>query len=371
MNCFNCPGTAGTAAGNNLVYLNKIYFDESQRSCPILYTLTTTPETFTQQISFGQMSGNCGCGNGCGCCCGYFNGCSDFTLTETTTFTVTGSHINISAFALSDDTEFDAGDVTVDGFPVTELVLSSGQYVADLSGIMGDITNCPCQPEPVFCSCMPDDRCNLGEGHFFLAQVPGPWVLAATIILEGTASNGSRTCSFRLCLRTVPGDTEAGITIPGTDNFAMYGVNIPCQTAGITPTLVFDFDACASLLNPVLTVTGTGDTAAVTLTSTLVITPEINLKVTKPALFSLNATEVLQECDDVGQCDPCAQNCSCGSGCGCGQQNGGSGCGCGQQNGGSGCGCGQQNAAAQNTGCSSCNPFPSACQCCDTNGYTF
>ena len=62
MNCFHCPGTAGTAAGNNLVYLNKIYFDESQRSCPILYALTTTPETFTQQLTFGQPQNGCGCG---------------------------------------------------------------------------------------------------------------------------------------------------------------------------------------------------------------------------------------------------------------------------------------------------------------------
>ncbi len=363
----NCQGTPTIRPDSNLVYLNKIYFSDSQVSCPILYALTTTPETFTQQITFGQPQNSfsgCSCGCGCGC-----SGCCDFTLTETSTFTITDSRIVVTAFNLSADAQFVAEEVTIDGFPVTELQLVSGQYVADLSGIMEDITECPCTAGRIAsCHCMPDDRCNIpceNGGRFFLAQVPGPWVLGATIILEGTVSNGARTCTFRLCLRTIPGD-EGGITIPGTDNFAMYCVEIPCQTNGITPALVFDFSACASLLNPVLTVTGTGETAEVSLTTTLVISPEINLQVTKPALFQLNATEVDMECDNVGQCDWCNPNC----GPNCGSQNN-----CGQnsrdgQNCGPNCGCGQNQNAAQpaNTGCSSAS---TACQCCETNGYSF
>lgn len=346
----NCQGTPTVRSGSNLVYLNKIYFNDSQVSCPLLSTLTTTPETFTQQLTFGQPQNGCSGGSGCSCC----NACCDFTLTETSTFTITDSRIVVTAFSLSTDTEFAAGDVTIDGFPVTELQLVSGQYVADLSGIMDDITDCPCAANRITtCQCIPDNRCNTpceNGGHFFLAQVPGPWVLGAVIILEGTVNNGSRTCTFRLCLRTIPG-AEGGITIPGTDNFAMYCVEIPCQTNGITPTLVFDFNACASLLNPVLTVTGTGDATAVSLTSTLVLSPEINLQVTKPALFNLNATEVNMECDNVGQCDWCSQD------CGCNQEQT--------------CSCGQQNSCdSQNNGCIQ-RPQPAAYQCCETNGYSY
>ncbi|MBQ8563657.1 MAG: hypothetical protein IJ443_07190 [Firmicutes bacterium] len=380
----------------NLVYLNKVYFDESQRSCPILHSLTTTDETFTSQLTFGQSRSNCGCecgcGNGCGCGCGC--GCCDFTLNDNTTFRITDSRIVVTGFTLSEDSAFDAADVTVDGFPVTDLMLMNGQYIADLSGIMEDITDCPCSTVTDGCHCKPDDRCNVkcdNDGHFFLAQVPGPWVLGATIILEGTANNGSRTCTFRLCLRTIPGEEDPGIVIPGSDNFALYCVEIPCQTAGISPNLVFDFDACATLLNPVITADCDDDTCEVTLTATLVITPEINLKVTKPALFNLNATEVVQDCDNVGQCDLCDTEESC---CDLGtsqtsrSQSHSSGqsrsaeqnqtvgqsrstehCSCednSRSRNRSGCGC------QQGRSCSSCNNFTStACQCCDTNGYTF
>jgi len=129
----NCQGMPTIRPDSNLVYLNKIYFSDSQVSCPILYTLTTAPETFTQQLSFGQPQ------NSYGCC----NNCCDFTLTENSTFTITDSRIIVTAFSLSADTEFATGDVTIDGFPVTELQLVSGQYVADLSGIMEEITECP------------------------------------------------------------------------------------------------------------------------------------------------------------------------------------------------------------------------------------
>jgi hypothetical protein len=250
----------------------------------------------------------------------------------------------------------------VDGFPVTELVFMNGQFAADLSGIMEDITRCPCSVTSGTCHCTPDDRCNepcSNNGHFVLAQVPGPWALGAAIILEGTANNGSRTCSFRLCLRTIAGAEDPGIIIPGSDNFALRCVEIPCQTAGISPSLIFDFDACASLLNPVITPVCDEEGCTVALAATLVITPEINLKVTKPALFSLNATEVLQDCDNVGQCDLCDPEESC---CDLGtnqsvrhSEN--------QQNTRS-CGC------QQSRNCASCNSFTS-CQFCDTNGYSF
>ena len=351
MNCqCNSPGRNT----GNLVYLNKVYFDQTQESCPILYSLATTAETFTQQLSFGQMrtagSGcRCGCSNS-GCCgCGSCGGCCcDFTVTPGTTFRITDARVIVTGFNLSADAVFTSEDVTIDGFPVTELALVNGQYAADLSGIMSAITDCPCAPESSRCSCSSDSRCSMdcdNGGHFFLAQVPGPWAAGLSIILDGTASNGSRTCSFRLCLQTIPGEDE-GIVIPGSDNFAVYCVEIPCQTAGISPNLVFDFDACAALLNPVLTTVCTEDGCTVALAATLAVTPEINLKVTKPALFNLNATEISQACDNVGQCDECSPDEAC-----CCQNT--------------------SRTDRRTAGTEPVRSRTSACQCCDTNGYSF
>lgn len=390
MSC-NCNVNPSQAA--NLVYLNKIYYNNSETSCPILYSLTTSQEVFTQQLSVGaQERSSCGCGcgsnggSGCGCGCNGGSGCGcgcncgcsmtcsccDFELSANTVFTVTDSQIFINTFTLSSLADFGPSNVTIDGFPVSGLVPMNGQYVADLSGIMDDITRCACNSaRQNRCTCHPNDRCNTvcdNDGHFFLAQVPGPWVLGATIVLEGTVSSNNRTCNFRLCMKTPISSTSSQLVIPGSDNFALYCVDIPCQTAGIAPTLVFDFDACASLMNPELTVTCTGEECYVTLRSTLVLTPELRLQVTKPALFNLDAVEVATACDDIGQCDPCNPQERC---CNCQQAEETEavtqedhGCGC-MNNIRTGA------AATSRSTCSSCNNFTVACQCCDTNGYTF
>lgn len=383
MNC--CQSNSFADPTGNLVYLNKIYYDNRSTSCPILSTLTTTDDTFTQQLSIGPLNNSCGCGNtggscGCGCgnnacnpcnacvvCCNCGgNGSNDFVINESTVFNITNSYVTISSFELGTGATFEAGDVTIDGFPVTDLTEVSGQYVADISGIMDEITRCECTNNAPTCTCRPYDYCNVpcdNNGHFFLAEAPGPWTMFATIVLEGTVTNGARTNSFRLCMRTVQGTGATGITITGASNFAMYCVEIPCQTAGISPTLVFDFDACANLLSPALNVTCTGDVCTISLTGTLVVTPGMHLQVTKPALFSLNANEVPLPCDDIGQCDPCNPAESC---CQCQQS----------QSYQSSCGCDQMESAAparaSATTCTSCNNYTvAACQCCDTNGYTF
>ena len=349
--------------------------------------------------------------------------CCDFELTENSVFHITDSKIFINTFDLSPNAPFGPANVTIDGFPVSDLTLINGQYVADLSGIMDDITKCPCNDNAKRnrCTCHPKDHCNMkcdNDGHFFLAQVPGPWVLGATIVLEGTVSNGSHTCSFRLCMKTPVCSEGQQLYIPGSDNFALYCVEIPCQTGGIAPTLVFDFDACASLLNPELSVYCDCDSCHVTLQATLVLTPELHLQVTKPTLFNLNAAEVAMACDNVGQCDPCnpQEQCCCECEeedaedvCGCDDDHRHNhdddhhhdhdsdwGCGCGgtdntrdSRNDGCGCGCEERSESRSrqsdrnrnnNRGnrrnhddqsCHSCNNFTAACQYCGTNGYSF
>ena len=47
--------------GSNVVYLNKVFFDDTKTSCPILFNLTTLPEAFTRQITFSPLQDRCGC----------------------------------------------------------------------------------------------------------------------------------------------------------------------------------------------------------------------------------------------------------------------------------------------------------------------
>ncbi len=400
-------GRAGSGNVQNRVYLDKIFFDNEDLSCPIIASLTANAENFTQDLviggaaqqsgcgcgsgscggsgcgtggsSCGCGSGGCGSGNGCGCsgnCSGGCSGsgrgcrscntcsCCNFDINCSTKFTVTNSCVVINEIALPQTRPLPASAVTVDGFPVSALYLQNGRYVADLSGIMPDITKCPCTPiDRHLCSgCGTCSPCNItcdNDGHFFLAEAGGPWEVSLTIVLEGTVSNGKQNCNFKLTMKT-RNDVSGffPITVTGSSNFAMYCVEIPCQTNGIAPSLVFDFNACGVLLNPTLeveseTTEGCADAVSVVLTSNLVLTPGIHLQVVRPTLFALQADEVNTCCDDLGQCAgvescaACSQNCECPSG----QQNVGS---------------------SGHTGVTSViRRQPSACQCCDTNGYLF
>lgn len=346
----NCLQTSNIGRTENLVFLNKVFYDNTGASCPVIYPLTTDTTNFTQQLIIGSgRSDNCGCGNGCSCGCS--NNC-DFDLCNAQ-FTVTNTCVTITSAVLSEAAEFTAEDITIDGFPVTSLELRNGRYFADLSSVMTEITRCPQTPvDRRICgsSCTCDD-CNAqcdNDGHFFLAEVPGPWELLFTITIDGYVSNGRCSRDFRLCLKTRSDTTgQFPITVNANNNFALQCVDIPCQSQGIAPSLRFNFEACGMVLNPVLTIapaeTPTNGCPAPTeliLTASLVITPKINLQVVRPSLFALNASEVATCCDNLGQCDDCAPD----TGCTCRETD---------------------------FGCESQISDVFACQCTNTNGFRF
>ena len=340
------PAMAGTV--ENKVFLNKIFYESREDSCPLIFDLQADEANFTQRLNLckanpcghGEGHGcNCNCNGNCGCgrwgdlCCDSVNCDSKFT--------VTNSCVTVNSFGLSEDSEFTAEDVTVDGFAVTSLEYADGRYAADLSGIMTEITKCPYAPvDRHICGGQGTaDNCPVpcgNSGHFILVKTQGPWLAYVTIVLEGFVATNGRTANFNLTLKSKSG---VPLTFTGSDNFAVNCAEIPCQAQSISPYLVFDFDACAVLLNPEITVgdsaSGCPDSFNLTLTGNLVVTPNMFLQVIRPSLFALNATEVGVACDDVGQCDqwdsvPCAAN--------------------------------PPRAAVKNT---------AACQCCDTNGYRF
>ncbi len=326
MNCsqnnYSCTNQSG-----NLVYLTKVFFDGQENASPIMSPLTTTTTAFTQQLSIGSsvcnsccepccfpqprrgngcvntcQSSGCGCQSSCqssGCmydpccicniCCGSCNDCSNITVTAATTFDVTKAYVITHSFDLSEATLPDDLAVTVDGNAITGISESVGQYIGDISGIMPEITKCSCGP-----ACF--DTC---PGNFIMVSATGPWNLEATIVLEGTLYEGGSACQFRLCYSNADGTP---ISITGNSAFALCGVEIPCQINGISPSLQMDFDACASILNPALTAAANG---VITLTGSLVVTPQLRLRVTRPSLFNLDAREINLPCDDLGQCSSC------------------------------------------------------------------
>ncbi len=340
----------------NLVFLNKIFYDNNGDSCPTIVPLVTNTTNYTQQLIIGNNRCSGDCGGGCGCGCG--DSCCDFDLCNAQ-FTVTNSCITVTSTTLGASSPFSAANVTIDGFPVTELTLQNGRYIADLSGIMPDITRCACEPvdRHICDSCNTCSDCPApcdNDGHFFLAQVPGPWELLVSIVIEGFVSNGRRVADFKLCIKSRP---ETPIVVSGNNNFALNCVDIPCQSQGISPTLRFNFEACAVLLNPTLAIApangvtqqnGCPNPTQVVLTTNIVVTPGITLQVVRPSLFALDAKEVDVCCDNLGQCDECFidANGVCAS---------------------NGCGCESSNTSANACGCSQ----SIACQCTDTNGFRF
>ena len=192
----------------NLVFLSKVFFDNTASSCPVITPIVTNDRNFSQQLIIGDRERDCDCDCDCGC---RGNRDCDFNLCNAK-FTVTNSCVTVTSALQASNSTFSADDVTIDGFPVTDLDFQNGRYFADLSGIMADITRCPCTPR---CTHICDDRCDRNrdckkdcdchcdrDDHFFLAKVPGPWELLFTIVLEGFVSNGSCTRDFRLCIKT-------------------------------------------------------------------------------------------------------------------------------------------------------------------------
>ena len=175
-------------SNDNYVYLNKIFYNNSENSSPIMSALTTNATDFTQQIKIGSNV----CTNqqkSCDCCC------CDFPITADTTFNITNAYVLVRSFRLTTPDTLTSGDVTVEGLPVTALTPNGNQYLATITDIMGEITNCPCISP---CS-------NPCPGEFVMVTAAGPWDLVATIVVEGTSVNLKLSMDIE---KTITADNE-------------------------------------------------------------------------------------------------------------------------------------------------------------------
>ena len=71
-----CSANSAVGTVQNRVYLDKIFYDNAELSCPIIASLTANETNFTQELVIGGQAGRTSCGctnNGCtggiGCSC--------------------------------------------------------------------------------------------------------------------------------------------------------------------------------------------------------------------------------------------------------------------------------------------------------------
>ena len=160
---------------DNLVYLNKIFFNENENSSPIMIAIDSTELELAQQINIGGGCNN----NRCNCCC-------DFAITADTSFDITSSYVIVHSFQLADSTSITSSDITVEGITITSVNANGNLIIGDISGIMSQITKCACV-DPCTPNC---------PGNYVMITAGGPWVLNATIVVEGNISGSGTSCKF-------------------------------------------------------------------------------------------------------------------------------------------------------------------------------
>ena len=346
----------------SMVWLNQIFTNLQAPSCPLPGELTTSSETFTQQLSFYNPTdeSRSGCGGGCNCGCGC--DCdSSLEFSDDLNFVIDSTQVFVTNFALADPDTLPAANVTVNGIAVDELTVTGDRFSVTTDTLMPQITNCTCLEN------------GQSTKALLLIQGAGPWVAKLTIVVYGSVF-GCGTCKkFRLVMTTREG---VSIDIPGTSTFAVSQLCLPCAKGGISPVIQFTFLAKASLLNPVITTdTGSGP-CNVILTGALITEPSASIQVTRETLFTIDASAVSQPCDDMAKCTqapgtctcaadfPIPENPCCDDGCGVADTaEAGPGSGTGS---GGGCGC----SCEDDCGCDA-QPRQICCQFNGCNGCSF
>jgi len=272
----------------SMVYLNKVFSNIKIKSCPLMSSLTTDPESFDQQLTFFDAEENrgcgCGCGCNCGCDCGSFS-CSD--LDGELNFVIDSTEVIVSDFDLANPAGIQPCNVTVDGIPVDSLDFFNERYMAATNDLMAGIGDCACM-----------ERDLSTKGYFLIAGIGG-WRAKLTIVLRGSVFSCGGCKKFKLMMST---KNNVFVNIPGLTTFSVADLCLPCTTGGIAPVINFSFEAEANLLNPTITANPCGGTCQLAVTGCLVAEPIAEVQVTRQTLFTTNARTVNVPCDDIAKC---------------------------------------------------------------------
>ena len=320
----NLSNTDFRPSQDHLVYMDKVYSKSTGTACPIVFDLTTTPETYQTQLFLSPLHDNASynlCEEIFGCCdCGKGNdmnicnqlkanegyqGCNCYAecvVDESSVFNVLNSYVNVLSFQQTVPCDLAASQVTLNGIAVDSIECQGGLFEATLSQNLANILNRTCTEN------------NLPTKAFFLISDAGPWSYFAEFIIEGTVTTSGKTCCFRAIFTPTVGAEPTPIPTT-TSNLAIPKLSIPCSSGNALPRIDFYFGGKMSLLNPEITVTGpAGNVGGVllSLTSTGVAEPTISVEVIKRTLFCLNAVEADIPCDGTHE-DTCCNCCNCGN----------------------------------------------------------
>ncbi len=300
------------------IYADKIFSAHKATGSSIFYPLNTadTPDNFVSDYELTPCSGNA-------CCCGT-------GLSEDAVFEIQKSYVQLDCFSVDETTApgepsavITPENVTVNGLPVADVTQSNGRFTADLSNIIGELTNPVCAAQ-----CLPSQA-------FVLLQNIGSLEFRVRFGFEGVVRSCGRLYRFKVYIAN-----NETLLLPAEQvtSFAIAEANIPCVAYGNAPVLSFRFGGTAQVINPQLTVTATDDTdpcngVIINLTATLGITPLVFAEVTRNTLMMVQAGEWKDDCtcgldsftlyDGQDCCDSASTQARKGSsylvrGCGCG-----------------------------------------------------
>lgn len=270
----------------NLTYLDKVFSFLKDTSSPILFNLNTGgmfSDLFLSEF--------------------ILDGCSIIpcTLSPNAVFNIENSFVAVDFFGPANPASITPAQVTLDGFPVDTVTFENGQFTARAPNAIARIQNRRCLD------------LNLPTKAFFLINNAGPWVLRATFVLEGTVNTGGRTCRFCARFSNAPDAPNTMLPAGSLSNFAIRDLALPCSINGISPDILFQFNAKVNLINPELTTdcgiitNGTGSSRVIinnvlanncrlVLTSTVSVEPVVHVQTVRRTLFCVNACEGLQPC---------------------------------------------------------------------------
>ena len=242
-------------------YVNKIFSLHQAEGSSIFFPLNTAddPGNFTQVLDLTP------CSDGC---------CRANAPAADAVFEIQKSYVQLDCLSVAETAAPRALSevitpemVNVNGNPVNAVTVNNGQYTADLSNLIGALTNPACMAQGL-----------PSQAYLLLQNIPD-LVMRVRFGFEGVMRSAGTIYRFKLYLA----NNEA---IPLTDavtSFAVASLNVPCVENGRMPLLNFRFGGQTQLLNPVLTAAEDPDTGEVTvqLATTLAITPQTEVEVTR------------------------------------------------------------------------------------------
>lgn len=266
----------------NLVYMDKVFSRRNASSCPLITELDTSEgceDNFVVELStYGGVHTN-------ECHCGCDSGCNSLIIGTPPVFNVERSFVEIEYFNNYPPGHTECMHASFNGVHTCSIDYTNGRYLINTATINGEIQNSKCASQGLPTKC------------FFLLQNAGPWQFRAKYILEGTVSANGKVCCFKA--KVYSRDNTPNQTLPPclSSNFSIDDLSIPCTVDGISPDVLFQFNACANLINPRLILQNDGRGLA--LVTGIALTPTIQVEVVRRTLFNVNAKEGLQPCDGV------------------------------------------------------------------------